>query len=40
MGFEDYSYRLSLRDPNDKVKFEDNEEMWQQSEAALRQALD
>ncbi|MFI5273549.1 MAG: threonine--tRNA ligase [Ktedonobacterales bacterium] len=40
MGFEHYSYRLSLRDPNDKVKFVDNETMWQQSEAALRQALD
>jgi threonyl-tRNA synthetase len=40
LGFEQYSYRLSLRDPNDKVKFEDNEAMWQQSEAALRQALD
>jgi threonyl-tRNA synthetase len=40
MGFKDYSYRLSLRDPNDTVKFVDNETMWQQSEAALRQALD
>ncbi|HEV2458224.1 MAG TPA: threonine--tRNA ligase [Ktedonobacterales bacterium] len=40
MGFEQYSYRLSLRDPHDKVKFVDNETMWQQSEAALRQALD
>jgi threonyl-tRNA synthetase len=40
MGFEQYSYRLSLRDPNDKVKFEQNETMWQQSEAALRQALE
>jgi threonyl-tRNA synthetase len=40
MGFERYSYRLSLRDPNDKVKFVENEQMWQQSEAALRQALD
>jgi len=40
MGFEDYSYRLSLRDPSDKVKFVDNEEMWHKSEGALRQALD
>ncbi len=40
MGFERYSYRLSLRDPNDKEKFVDNEDMWQRSEAALRQALD
>jgi threonyl-tRNA synthetase len=40
MGFEQYTYRLSLRDPNDKEKFVDNEAMWQTSEAALRQALD
>jgi threonyl-tRNA synthetase len=40
LGFKDYNYRLSLRDPNDKVKFEDNEAMWQRSEAALREALD
>jgi threonyl-tRNA synthetase len=40
MGFENYTYRLSLRDPNDKEKFVDNEAMWQQSEGALRQALD
>jgi threonyl-tRNA synthetase len=40
LGFQNYSYRLSLRDPSDKVKFEDNEEMWQKSEAALRAALE
>jgi threonyl-tRNA synthetase len=40
MGFERYSYRLSLRDPNDKQKFVENEEMWRSSEEALRQALD
>jgi threonyl-tRNA synthetase len=39
MGFKQYSYRLSLRDPNDREKFIDNEQMWQQSEGALRQAL-
>ena len=39
MGFKQYNYRLSLRDPNDKEKFIDNEQMWEQSEAALRQAL-
>jgi threonyl-tRNA synthetase len=39
MGFEHYSYRLSVRDPNDKVKFVDNEAMWQASEASLREAL-
>jgi threonyl-tRNA synthetase len=40
LGFQEYSYRLSLRDPGDLVKFEDNEEMWQKSEAALRAALE
>jgi threonyl-tRNA synthetase len=40
LGFENYTYRLSKRDPNDKVKFVENEEMWQRSEAAIRQALD
>ncbi len=40
MGFEQYSYRLSLRDPNDREKFVDNERMWQESESALRKALD
>src|SRR6185437_2534947 len=39
MGFERYNYRLSLRDPNDKEKFVDNDRMWEQSEGALRQAL-
>jgi threonyl-tRNA synthetase len=39
MGFERYNYRLSLRDPNDKEKFVDNDQMWEQSEGALRQAL-
>jgi threonyl-tRNA synthetase len=40
LGFSEYSYRLSLRDPDDLVNFEDNEQMWQQSEDALRQALE
>jgi threonyl-tRNA synthetase len=40
MGFAQYTYRLSLRDPHDKDKFVDNEEMWRSSEEALRQALD
>ena len=39
MGLKQYRYRLSLRDPNDTVKFVDNEVMWQNSEAALRQTL-
>ncbi len=40
MGFEHYSYRLSLRDPNDTEKFVDNPEMWDRSGAELRQALE
>jgi threonyl-tRNA synthetase len=40
MGFTSYTYRLSLSDPNDQEKYVDNEAMWQQSEAALRQALE
>jgi threonyl-tRNA synthetase len=40
MGFTSYTYRLSLRDPNDTEKYVDSEAMWQQSEAALRQALE
>ncbi|MBI4523915.1 MAG: threonine--tRNA ligase [Deltaproteobacteria bacterium] len=38
-GFKDYWYRLSLRDPNDKTKFVDNDEMWNNAERCLRQAL-
>lgn len=39
-GFKDYWHRLSLRDPNDKVKFVDNDEMWDNAERCLRRALD
>ncbi|HEV8341830.1 MAG TPA: threonine--tRNA ligase [Candidatus Binatia bacterium] len=39
-GFTDYWYRLSLRNPNDKVKFVDNDEMWDNAERCLRLALD
>jgi threonyl-tRNA synthetase len=38
-GFKDYWYRLSLRDPNDKVNFVDNDAMWEKAESHLRQAL-
>ena len=38
-GFTDYWYRLSLRNPDDKAKFVDNEAMWDMAEAYLRQAL-
>jgi len=38
-GFTDYWYRLSLRDPQDKEKFVDNDAMWDSAERYLRQAL-
>ncbi len=38
-GFEDYSFRLSLRDKNDKVKYIDNDEMWETAESQLREIL-
>ena len=38
-GFTDYWYRLSLRNPDDKANFVDNEAMWDMAEAYLRQAL-
>jgi len=39
LGFTDYWYRLSLRDPKDKVKFVQNDEMWNLAEAMLRDAV-
>ncbi|MGH7846443.1 MAG: threonine--tRNA ligase [Candidatus Binatia bacterium] len=38
-GFTDCWYRLSLRDPNDKEKYVDNDPMWDKAERCLRQAL-
>jgi len=38
-GFKDYWYRLSLRNPQDKVNFVDNDAMWDTAESYLRQAL-
>jgi threonyl-tRNA synthetase len=38
-GFKDYWYRLSLRDPKDRVNFVDNDTMWDKAEGYLRQAL-
>jgi threonyl-tRNA synthetase len=40
LGISDYSYQLSLRDPKDKEKYVDNDEMWDLGEAKLRQAMD
>ncbi len=38
-GLKDYSFRLSLRDPEDKEKYFDDEEMWNTAEDKLREVL-
>ena len=38
-GFEDYEFRLSLRDKNDKHKYFDDDEMWEKAESQLREIL-
>ena len=38
-GFKDYSFRLSLRDKNDKHKYFDDDEMWDNAERQLREIL-
>jgi threonyl-tRNA synthetase len=40
LGITQYSYRLSLRDPANKEKYVDNDEMWNLGERVLREALD
>jgi len=40
LGITKYSYRLSLRDPANKEKYVDNDEMWILGERVLREALD
>lgn len=39
-GFEDYSFRLSYRDPEDKEKYFDDDDMWNKAENMLKEALD
>jgi len=39
-GIEDYYFRLSYRDPEDKEKYIDNDEMWEKAEATLKETLD
>ncbi len=38
-GFKDYSFRLSLRDKEDKIKYYDDDEMWDNAESQLREIL-
>ncbi|HBC4348551.1 TPA: threonine--tRNA ligase [Staphylococcus aureus] len=39
-GFEDYSFRLSYRDPEDKEKYLDDDDMWNKAENMLKEAAD
>lgn len=39
-GFEDYSFRLSYRDPEDKEKYFDDNDMWNKAENMLKEAAD
>ena len=38
-GFNDYSFRLSLRDKNNKEKYFDDDKMWELAESQLREIL-
>ena len=38
-GLKNYKFRLSLRDPQDKEKYFDDDEMWNEAEAKLREVL-
>ena len=40
LGITDYSFELSLRDPDDKVKYHPDDEMWDMAENKLREVLD
>src|SRR5207237_10633926 len=39
LGITEYSFRLSKRDPANKVKYVDDDVMWKTSQAKLREAL-
>lgn len=39
-GFEDYTFRLSYRDPEDKEKYMDDDNMWNKAESMLKEAVD
>lgn len=39
-GFEDYTFRLSYRDPEDKEKYFDDDEMWNRAQAVLKEVID
>jgi threonyl-tRNA synthetase len=39
-GIDDYYFRLSYRDPENKEKYVDKDEMWETAQRMLRQAMD
>ena len=40
LGIKNYRFELSLRDPEDKVKYHQDDEMWNKAENALRKIMD
>ena len=40
LGIKNYRFELSLRDPEDKVKYHQDDEMWDKAEDALRKIMD
>ena len=38
-GIKEYKFRLSLRDPEDKEKYFDDDKMWNEAESKLREVL-
>ncbi|WP_245719412.1 threonine--tRNA ligase [Pelagirhabdus alkalitolerans] len=39
-GIDDYYFRLSYRDPEDKSKYVDNDEMWEKAQAMLKETME
>lgn len=39
-GIDNYYFRLSYRDPEDKEKYIDNDEMWDYAQAALKETME
>jgi threonyl-tRNA synthetase len=39
-GLNDYSFRLSYRDPEDKEKYYDDDAMWEKAQGMLKEAMD
>ncbi|TDQ39159.1 threonine--tRNA ligase [Aureibacillus halotolerans] len=39
-GINDFHFRLSYRDPEDKEKYVDNDEMWEKAQALLKETME